>query len=254
MPVSSNPSVKAMPSNPAVPAASSNPAVPAASSNPAVLAMSSNPAIPAASSNPSMTSMPTFSASYSAIPSSLDTLVPEIPRTSKTMKAILVVAVIFGIISLALAVYLYRDKSEALRQNAAKQEAEAAALKHVTTQSIRVEEPVESTIEEKNIVVSLFSNPAGADVFYSDGTFLGKTPIEQKKIKRRAGEETFIVSLEGYEIQRKTLNLANNVQDTTTLEKLPEPVVVKKPSSPGGGSAAQQAPAQDNSLLHYIPD
>ena len=168
-----------------------------------------------------------MSRSFGSMPA-LETPVPDLPKVSKMMKGLTIALVVFALLALGLTAYLYKEKTEALKADAARQEADAAVVRHVTAQSLRTDEIAEPVVEDNTILLSLFSEPAGASVFYADGRFLGTTPIEQKKVTR-SGEETFIISLEGYEVERKTVLLAANIQDRTTLVKLPEPEVEKVP-------------------------
>ncbi len=158
---------------------------------------------------------------------------PPVNNPSKMMTGITIALALFGAAALALAVYLYKDKTEKTIADPEQQEAIAKEVRHINAQLVRTNEPeeeiAEAPVEDKTILVNMFSVPTGADVFYSDGTYFGTTPIELKKIPKKAADETFIVSLDGYFVQKKTLNLNKNIQDTTELEKVPEVVVAPKP-------------------------
>ena len=153
-------------------------------------------------------------------------------RSSKWVQIILCLVVFLGLCALASTVYLFIDRTERNRQEAVKKEAENFEVQIINAQQLRpeIEEP-EIPLDERIILVSLFSMPTGADVFYADGTYFGTTPIEQQRIARKVASEEFIFSLEGYETQTKLLFLSRNIQDTVVLDKLPEVVAPVKKAS-----------------------
>lgn len=153
-------------------------------------------------------------------------------RSSKWVQIILCLVVFLGLCALASTVYLFIDRTERNRQEAVKKEAENFEVQIINAQPLRpeIEEP-EIPLDERIILVSLFSMPTGADVFYADGTYFGTTPIEQQRIARKVASEEFIFSLEGYETQTKSLFLNRNIQDTVVLDKLQEVVAPVKKAS-----------------------
>ena len=135
---------------------------------------------------------------------------------------------------LVLGVTHLKKTNRSMQEAVAQQEKLAAETKHITAQPLRA---LNEVVEETNtqILFSIDSTPDGADV-YKDGLFIGKTPIDQYKIARNTEEDAHIVvSLDGYQIYRNDISLADNFFDSVSLEQ----IVVKR-----RGSAAAAADTQ----------
>ena len=100
-------------------------------------------------------------------------------------------------------------------------EAQAAELKHIIPQSMTLDEELtedQNKPKGKTISFSLFTTPAGADV-YLDSNFIGKTPIDMIQMDKSQDEHKLIISLEGYDITRQNITFNDNYSDFITLNE-----------------------------------
>ncbi len=162
--------------------------------------------------------------------------------SAKLMNAFVVVAVLTGLAALAFSFFTLLDNQRKTIANIEYREAQAREIKHINASAIRAQEEQAETETEKaakddeqNIYFSLFTTPSGAEV-YKDGLFLGLTPIEQKKFAKSSDTSAFVIVLDGYETQRKTLQLNEAFSEAIQLTK----VVIAAPAAAGSGPLAPE--------------
>ena len=142
----------------------------------------------------------------------------------RILKIISVILAIFAVAALLLSIGIYKSqKNEMLK---AKELAEKAAteIKHITPQSYTPETVAQKETEERTkddnlVFFSLFTTPPGAEV-YANNIFIGTTPIEQRRMKKSDESLKILISLQGYQIVRKTIPLSDNFSDAMTLNEI----------------------------------
>ena len=200
-------------------------------SNPSVkIPASDSMRVSMSASNPSLQSH----ISEPSISSVTGSAVSGIRRHTRLLPIFLGGLLVVTLTFLVLGVTHLKKTNRSMQEAVAQQEKLAAETKHITAQPLRaLNEVVEDT--NTQILFSIDSTPDGADV-YKDGLFIGKTPIDQYKIARNTEEDAHIVvSLDGYQIYRNDISLADNFFDSVSLEQ----IVVKR-----RGSAAAAADTQ----------
>lgn len=200
-------------------------------SNPSVkIPASDSMRVSMSASNPSLQSH----ISEPSISSVTGSAVSGIRRRTRLLPIFLGGLLVVTLTFLVLGVTHLKKTNRSMQEAVAQQEKLAAETKHITAQPLRaLNEVVEDT--NTQILFSIDSTPDGADV-YKDGLFIGKTPIDQYKIARNTEEDAHIVvSLDGYQIYRNDISLADNFFDSVSLEQ----IVVKR-----RGSAAAAADTQ----------
>lgn len=155
------------------------------------------------------------------IPVTSDPSIRAVKKNSKWLQFTLIILVLFALTALVLTIVLFINETNTNKQDAATQEALAREIKRINANPIQSDEDntVEAVEDEGKIFFSLFSTPAGADVYQND-TFIGTTPINQKKLVKTDVQTDFIIALDGYELVRKTVSLNDNFSDTVTLNKI----------------------------------
>lgn len=200
-------------------------------SNPSVkIPASDSMRVSMSASNPSLQSH----ISEPSISSVTGSAVSGIRRRTRLLPIFLGGLLVVTLTFLVLGVTHLKKTNRSMQEAVAQQEKLAAETKHITAQPLRA---LNEVVEETNtqILFSIDSTPDGADV-YKDGLFIGKTPIDQYKIARNTEEDAHIVvSLDGYQIYRNDISLADNFFDSVSLEQ----IVVKR-----RGSAAAAADTQ----------
>ncbi len=225
----SNPSVSAV-SNPAVSAVSnpsissvSNPAI-AAVSSPALAAVS-NPALAAVVSNPALAVI----AEQNAI---------ESRKASHWVHLMLVGLVLVALVALGYSVFLFLSKTEANRIKAEEIQRHADETMWVNAKAFRLDDVQNEETNDDNLMFfSLFSDPPGADV-YQNGSYIGMTPIEQRKMLKESDSADILLVLDGYEIARRTVPMSENFSDVVELKKvvIQQPTMAAMPKDEGGES------------------
>ena len=145
-------------------------------------------------------------------------------KRSRFLPIVLVSLLIFSMMLLVAGLIHLRSTNKQRLAEVEQQEKLAAETKHITAQPLRA---INEVVEDVNtqILFSIYSTPDGADV-YKDGLFIGKTPIDQMKFARNTEEDAHIVvSLDGYQIYRNDISLADNFVENVSLEQI---IVVKR--------------------------
>ncbi len=207
-------------------------------SNPSVkIPASDSMRVNMSASNPSLQSH----ISEPSISSVTGSAVSGIRKRTRFLPFFLVGLLILTLTFLVLGMVHLKKTNKAKIEAVAQQEQLAAETKHITAQPLRAISETE-VVEDTNsqILFSIDSTPDGADV-YKDGLFIGKTPIDQYKIARNTEKDAHIVvSLDGYQIYRNDISLADNFFDSVSLEQ----IVVKRR---GSAAAADTTKQDDNS-------
>ncbi len=155
------------------------------------------------------------------IPTTSEPSIKAVKKSSKWLQIMMSILVLFALAALLLTIILFIKETESIKHDAELQEALALEIRRVN--AIQMQSDDETTAEiiddDAKIFLSLFSTPAGADV-YKDGLFLGTTPIDQRKINKSDSNAEFVFVMEGYEIERKTISLSENSSAAITLEKI----------------------------------
>ena len=142
-------------------------------------------------------------------------------RSANIMKFIFVILAFFSVGALLLGAGLYRMQKTKYLNEKEQAEAQAAELKHIIPQSLTLDEELEvNTIkpETKTVFFSLFTTPPGADV-YVDSRFVGTTPIERVQMDKSSDTHKLIISLEGYNIDRKNITFSDDYSELITLSE-----------------------------------
>lgn len=226
----------------------SNPSIGVAGSSPSLSVSGSNPSMSIQASNPAFkASAPSLRVQYSE--QSLSSI--SVVRRSSSKAFLIGIASLLAVTLVVLAVGVVYILNEAKAQKVVKaqKEQDAKAVKFVNAQLTRQLEDFGAGIEaeETTILMNLFTTPEGADV-YEEGVFIGKTPIEDKKYDKSLENHDLVIVLDGYEIERRQLDLEVNFSET--IELSPEvvdvpkvhvsaPVAAEKPQE--GGIVANQA-------------
>ena len=157
--------------------------------------------------------------SIKAMESSIRTL----PKPSKATQFVLLAIVVIALAALVLSFFLIVDKTEKNKEEVARQEALAWEIKHINAQSFRsLDRDLTKSIQDESFIFfNFYTTPPGANV-YQNGNYLGTTPIEQKKLPKSAENEEvhLVIVLDGYRIERRTIQLLDNYSDTIELEKM----------------------------------
>lgn len=158
-----------------------------------------------------------------SIPAVSDPSIRAVKTNSKLIHILLMIFVLFAVIAIAFSVFLLMKQGRDNEEAAARMKNAAEEVKRINAQNYRSEEALVNDADTEGtddhfMFFSLFSTPPGADV-YRDGLFLGSTPIEQKKILKADEASEFVVVLDGYMIERRTIPMNENFSDAVTLEK-----------------------------------
>ena len=174
--------------------------------------------------------------SLSAV-SAVESSIRFVAKPSRTQQIVLIALVFVGLAALAITFFLFVDKTEKNKAEAARQEALAKEIKHINVQSITTvdDDDTDPLQDDAFISFNFYTTPSGADV-YQDGNYLGTTPIEQKKLPKSAENEDvhLVIVLEGHRIERRTIRLLDNFSDAVELEKIVYQAV-QKPADTGDG-------------------
>lgn len=226
-------------------------------SNPSISVTGSNPSLSVSGSNPSMNiqaSNPAFNASDPSLriqysEPSLSSISVVRRSSSKAFLIGIASLLVVTLVILAVGVIHILNEAKAQKVEKAQKEQDAKAVKFVNAQLTRQLEEFGAGMdaEETTILMNLFTTPEGADV-YEEGVFIGKTPIEDKKYDKSLEDHDLVIVMEGYEIERRLLDLESNFSETIDLSPVVveepkahvhEPVAVEKPKE--GGIVANQA-------------
>lgn len=182
--------------------------------------------------------------SLSAV-SAVESSIRFVAKPSRTQQFVLIALVFVALAALAITFFLFIDKTEKNKAEAARQEALAKEIKHINAQSITTVEDDDADPLQDDAFISFnfYTTPSGADV-YQDGNYLGTTPIEQKKLPKSAENEDIhlVIVLEGHRIERRTVRLSDNFSDAIDLEKIVYQAAAKpadvtdEPQGAGDGS------------------
>ncbi|MBQ9244622.1 MAG: hypothetical protein IJ165_15590 [Proteobacteria bacterium] len=180
-----------------------------------------------------------------SIPVVSDPSIRAVKTNSKLIHILLIIFVLFAVIAIAFSVFLLMKQGRENEEAAARLKSAAEEVKRINAQNYRSEAALVNDDDTEGaddhfMFFSLFSTPPGADV-YRDGLFLGSTPIEQKKVLKSDEASEFVVVLDGYTIERRTIPMNENFSDAVTLEK-------KIPLGVAGAGVKRQeeAPAPEN--------
>ncbi len=158
-------------------------------------------------------------------------------KNSKLLHILLILLVCISLVALGISIVIALNKIEQYKADADKAQAEANATKHVTpTAVVKNVEVVEQKEDDNFLMFTLRSSPAGADV-YQDGLFIGKTPIENKKMKKSSEPSQFVIALSGYELERKSFALDDTYSGSEFITLTKE--VVRQVAANPATSAAQ---------------
>ena len=162
--------------------------------------------------------------------SAVESSIRFVAKPSRTQQFVLIALVFVGLAALAISFFLFVDKTEKNKAEAARQEALAKETKHINAQSITTidDDDADPLQDDAFISFNFYTTPSGADV-YQDGNYLGTTPIEQKKLPKSAENEDvhLVIVLEGHRIERRTIRLLDNFSDAIELEKIVYQAVAK---------------------------
>lgn len=171
-------------------------------------------------------SVQSIASSNSNILVTSDPSIQSYKRNSKLLNGALIVLVCVSLIGLALSIFFSLQKIDQNVEAVDQIEAAANAVKHITPTVVTKKNVVDVEDEEDNTILefTLRSTPAGADV-YKDGVFIGRTPIEDKKMKKSSEPVQFVISMNGYEIERKSITFDDNYSGSDLINLKKEVVV-----------------------------
>ena len=137
------------------------------------------------------------------------------------MKIVCIIFMLAAVAALFVSMSLYKNKKVEVVKAKESAEAAAAEVKHLVPQSYTPDEEdtdnqPAAAQENKFISLSLFTTPAGADV-YANSMFIGVTPLEQLQMPKSDENLDLLVFMEGYELVRKSIPLSENYSDALTL-------------------------------------
>lgn len=169
----------------------------------------SNPAVPSVNvSQPSLTAMNKSSR-----------------RSQKIANTCLVLLVIVGLLGLAASTYLFINKMNQNKIDTEKEQLEAHAVQRLAVTRAIVEDvlnPSDSEDENNMVILSLYSKPSGASVYF-DGFYVGETPINEKKMLKSNDSIDVVMFKEDHEVARRKIPLTEETySDTLTLVKIVE--------------------------------
>jgi len=168
-------------------------------------------------------------------------------KNSRIQHILLILLVLLSLAALGVAIVAALGKIEQNKIEVDKIQAEANATKHITpTVIVKREEVVEQKEDDSFLMFTLRTSPAGADV-YQDGLFIGSTPIENKKMKKSSEPSQFIISLSGYELERKSFALDDSYSGSEFITLTKEAVrqVAANPTGSGAQNNAGDVMAND---------
>lgn len=186
-----------------------------------------------------------------SIPVTSDPSIRVVKKTSRWLQFALIFLVFFALAALVLTIVLFIRETNANKQDAASQEAQAREIKRINANPLQSDRDPAAEIAEDDdaIFFSLFSTPAGADVYRGD-TYFGTTPINQKKIQKTDESSDFVIVLDGYELMRRNISLKDSFSDSVTLEK----IVVQAAAPVHAPKQEEDAVTQNKAVIVTAPD
>ena len=169
-------------------------------------------------------------------------------KRTRFLPIALVILLIFSMTILVLGLIHLRSTNKQKIAEVELQEKLAAETKHITAQPLRA---INEVVEDVNtqILFSIYTTPDGADV-YKDGLFIGKTPIDQMKFTRNAEEDAHIVvSLDGYQLYRNDISLADNFFENVSLDQ----IVVKRQRPGNNADSAGKSDEKPSGVIINKP-
>lgn len=171
------------------------------------------------------------------------------------MNIVVIILVCVGVLGLAITCYLSIAKINQNKIDAENEKTKAFEVQRLTATRVILDEELEGTSndeeEEKTILLSLYSKPSGAAIFFN-GIYIGDTPIDERKMLKSADNLEIVASLDGYETARRTVSLSEDTSEILTLnEVIIERVYVQKEqkSAPQDGVVANNAVVIDSDAI-----
>lgn len=155
-------------------------------------------------------------------PSMAVTSVPSLRtmrRRSRILQVILIVLAIAAVGALVYTGMLFKEKKREAKEAAVREQEAAWTPKRLNVQAVSMNESDSGSGTDESVMhFSLFTTPAGADV-YRDGVFMGTTPIEQVAFPKENKSSDIVIVHPGYEIARKTVSMSENFSVAVQLKE-----------------------------------